>query len=1440
MPGATGMTYPFPYKTEDGLGLENSDVTVQTLQVNGDAQVNGDIVVLGKAEAAYFTATDPTSQYRTNNGNDFVFKAEDSVEPVYYFNNSADTTTASRIQTGAITSTHDVDDEIINTFSNLNTGTSAATTIQLQTGNPEFNTTLYGDNHSSTPKKLYFETNSFIDNVHFKTNGTDKEIVLEVDDGILIDGAKLELRNFENIFDPFGEAILTANNVKLWSSLGSQLNVNLTSTTILSPSFQVSTPLGNISFSTVNFNITSATVTFIGTASVFMGVVGAPISNIQIVGGPTSFLSIPTMECINLLATATVTGLTLVATGPLGVTASTGPITGTSLVATVGGVSATGGVTAATGDITALLGDLTALVGDIVATLGDVNILQGNLNVLLGNIVVTAGTLDVVAGTTTLEDLVVESTADFNDTLTVTTDLTAITAISETNGYSSISSFEMVDGITTYRSRFGTDGSDFAGFETGSAIIDSEKNIIFSYDQTDLLLKLNSNGSVEIGSGGTGTSGQVLISQGGTTSPIWTTYGPVDWANPGTIGSTTPNTGVFTTQSTTAGGSSTQNSTSTLNQSVFTNYVNSNVGSNNNVYVGLDGTGFSGYQNGALVLATDNKDVAIIPTNVLSKRTIFNTSGAFGPGGLFGTSGYVLTSSGSTAAPTWSQYGPTNWANPGTIGSTTPNTGAFTTLTASSLTTTNPNNAILCNTATSGKSVYIVHSNTTDSFATYVGLDGDGLYNYDPGSLILSSTDKSINFFVNNTRKMELETNGTLLFASAATTNIKSEAASTDFYFIDSSDSLNGTSLNSGYFYGDSDVASSVYTTQYNSNTSASAIAGFQAINDGLETLTLGIGSVASNTASIASNGADFLNILANSSSLETIVFTINTADAAAITPDFIAHENATTNEPSYIKFENTTDLTQCTLGIAGTGYFASLAQSVVLASSTDIYICPQNTERMSLNLVGAVSFNADFGTSGYCLLTQGIGSPPIWSEFAPVDWANPGAIGSTTPNTGVFTSIQGPIGDVTPDTGVFTSIQGSIGDVTPDTGEFTSIQGPIGNATPNTGEFTSIQGPIGNVTPNTGEFTTLDTSAAGISIQCDTSTLNSANFTNYKNSNAGSSNNAYVGLDGSGFSGFQTGALVLATDNKDVAIIPTNITSKRTVFNTSGAFGPAGSFGTSGYVLTSAGSASAPTWAQYGPTNWASPGAIGSTTPNTGVFTYIDTTETDAGVAADHKTSVQDKAVVSRYENTHVSSANDAFVGLDGSDLLNDDIGALVLATDASNVGIYPGSGSLTKTVFNINGAFGPAGSFGSSGDYLKSNGSSASPTWTEFFTTGSYTLTTTTVSGTIDALTGSLDWVRFGDSITIYGDLLVDTTTSGFSWKGGVVLSHTSSKYTTVKANANENGVGFKDFYTRISSSSANLYFTAPGDASNYADYYQFSANSKTYFAFQISITV
>jgi len=149
----------------------------------------------------------------------------------------------------------------------------------------------------------------------------------------------------------------------------------------------------------------------------------------------------------------------------------------------------------------------------------------------------------------------------------------------------------------------------------------------------------------EVG-GSLGIAGQVLTSAGPTGLTMWAA---IPWATPGTIGSTTPNSGAFTTLS--------SSSTTTLAAATT-------IGGN------------------AVCLVTGTN----CPADGISGGTtgyvaIFGTSSTITSGIALGTTGSDIPqlSSGLLASSI------VPWGSPGTIGSITPNSGAFTTLTATSL-----------------------------------------------------------------------------------------------------------------------------------------------------------------------------------------------------------------------------------------------------------------------------------------------------------------------------------------------------------------------------------------------------------------------------------------------------------------------------------------------------------------------------------------------------------------------------------------------------------------------------------------------------------------------------------------------------------------------------------------------------------------------------------
>jgi hypothetical protein len=121
MPGDTGMTYPYPYKTGDGeenVKISNLIVTGESdlneLKVHGEATfekdvfIQGDLnvtgIITGTSIGPHFTATDSHNQYRVTGGTDFDLIHTSSVNPTFHLKNSLGSTSSTTLVTDTINS----------------------------------------------------------------------------------------------------------------------------------------------------------------------------------------------------------------------------------------------------------------------------------------------------------------------------------------------------------------------------------------------------------------------------------------------------------------------------------------------------------------------------------------------------------------------------------------------------------------------------------------------------------------------------------------------------------------------------------------------------------------------------------------------------------------------------------------------------------------------------------------------------------------------------------------------------------------------------------------------------------------------------------------------------------------------------------------------------------------------------------------------------------------------------------------------------------------------------------------------------------------------------------------------------------------------------------------------------------------------------------------
>ncbi len=301
--------------------------------------------------------------------------------------------------------------------------------------------------------------------------------------------------------------------------------------------------------------------------------------------------------------------------------------------------------------------------------------------------------------------------------------------------------------------------------------------------------------------------------------------------------------------------------------------------------------------------------------------------------------------------------------------------------------------------------------------------------------------------------------------------------------------------------------------------------------------------------------------------------------------------------------------------------------------------------------------------------------------------------IGATTPSTGGFTDLTAT--STANFTGATTTITGGsidgtpIGATTPSTGGFTDL---TATSTANfTGATTTITGgsidgtPIGATTPSTGAFT-------------DLSATSTANFTG-----------ATTTITGGSIDGTPIGATTPST-GAFTGLMNTGLFTQTGTLNLSGATSPLelnGDDGTSGYFLVSNGAGATPSYSDVLPptttisfsnitsgTNtvaamvvgagasldytggtinssslegntWESPGTIGSTTPNTGKFTTLESTGNSmigdgaAATANSFGTSGNAAAVTNTIGSNMAGSATNFFgsVTMDGTNQASNEL---------------------------------------------------------------------------------------------------------------------------------------------------------------------------------------
>ncbi|MFT3826183.1 MAG: hypothetical protein QM731_19830 [Chitinophagaceae bacterium] len=662
-----------------------------------------------------------------------------------------------------------------------------------------------------------------------------------------------------------------------------------------------------------------------------------------------------------------------------------------------------------------------------------------------------------------------------------------------------------------------------------------------------------------------------------------------------------------------------------------------------------------------------------VPTEVLDVTGNMKFSGALMPNNAAGTSGYLLTSAGTGAAPTWTNpatvVGSTSWILNGnnvssvtSIGTTSAFDLPFITSNTERMRLTTTGRLGIGNTAptevldvtgnmkfsgalmpgnSAGTSGYLLTSAGTGTTPTWtnpttvVSSSAWALNGNNVSSLTRFGTTSvfDLPFITSNTERMRLTTTGRLGIGNTAPTEVLDVTGNMKFSGALMPNNAAGTS---GYLLTSAGTGAAPTwtnpTTLLNATSWALNGNGVGSVTTIGTTTAFDLPFITSNTERMRLTTTGRLGI-GNTAPTEVLDVTGNMKLSGALMPNntagtsgYLLTSAGTGTAPTWTNPSTLIGSSAWSLG----GNGVASTTNIGTTTGFDLPFITSNTERMRLTTAGRLGIgnttpteildvtgnmkfsgalmpNNTAGTSGYLLTSAGTGSAPTWTNpttlLNATSWALNGNGVSNTTSIGTTTFFDLPfITSNTERMRLTTSGNLGIGNTTPSekldvTGNMKFSGALMPNNTAGTSGYLLTSAGTGSAPTWTNPSTLIGSSAWSLGGNGVASTTNIGTTTGFDLPFI-TSNTERMRLTTAGRLGIGN-------------TTPTEILDVTGNMKFSGALMPNNTAGTSGYLLTSAGTGSAPTWTNpstlIGATAWALGGNSVSSTSNFGTTSSFD-----------------------------------------------------------------------------------------------------------------------------------------------------------------------------------------------------------------------------------------